>query len=63
VWKISVIVPKLVKVWLNGLWSSLPTAPQPTKNKRNILYAIEAAFARSRADEISKAEKMLHARV
>jgi hypothetical protein len=35
---ISVIVPKMVKRWLNVLRDSQPTVPQPSENKRQANY-------------------------
>ena len=43
---VGVIVPELVKQWLNRLWDSLATVPQPRKIKGLELYAPEPAFTR-----------------
>ncbi len=45
-----VIVPQMVKAWLNGLRDSQPTVPQPRKIKGLELYAPEPAFARCKTE-------------
>ena len=42
----EVIVPKMVKQWLNGLWDSQPTVPQPKEITGLELYAPEPAFTK-----------------
>ena len=48
----KVIVPQVVKKWLNGLWDSLPTVPQPRKIKGLELYAPKPAFTRCKTERI-----------
>jgi len=60
---IEVIVPKMVKRWLNGLWDSLATVPQPRKIKGIELYASEAAFTRCKARSMAVAKRMCKERM
>jgi len=46
-----VIVPKLVKTWLNGCEAD-DNCPTAYEKKRITLYAFESAFTRGRTDEI-----------
>jgi hypothetical protein len=53
-----VIVPKMVKQWLNGLWDGLQTVPQPKETKGLGLYASEPAFTRCKTGRMANGEAM-----
>jgi hypothetical protein len=58
----AVIVPKLVKRWLNvcgAVWQP----PHNPQNKVPILYALEATFTRRKTGEIYQPKKMSAARM
>jgi hypothetical protein len=56
--KRAVIVPKMVKQWLNRLWDSQPTVPQPKEITGVEYYAPETAFTRGQTGQIASAEGM-----